>query len=200
MTQIHEHELGLSWVTDDAMQRASHALRDGDRVWLVDPVDDDDALRRAAALGAPAGVLQLLDRHNRDCAAIAARLGVAHLKVPEALPDAPFEAHRVIRNPLWNEVALWWPAHDALVVAEALGTAPAWTLDAAPVGVHPMRRLLPPRNLRRFAPQHLLVGHGAPLHGPQTAQHTHDAIARSIRDAPRLVLKLPALLRAGRGL
>ena len=72
MTQIHEHELGLSWVTEDAMQRASHALRDGDRVWLVDPVDDEEALRRAAALGAPAGVVQLLDRHNRDCASLAA--------------------------------------------------------------------------------------------------------------------------------
>jgi hypothetical protein len=197
MTRIHEHELGLTWVDEDAMARAAHALRDGDRVWLVDPFEDAAALERAAALGPPAGVLQLLDRHNRDCAAIAGRLGVPHLRVPEALPDSPFIPRRVIRNRLWKEVALWWPAHDALVVAEVLGTAAAWTLDVRPVGVHPMRRLLPPRGLRDLAPEHLLVGHGPPLHGPGTAAAMRDAIDHSVRDAPRLLLKLPALLKTG---
>ena len=198
MTQIFEHDLGLTWVGDDAMARAAHALRDGDRVWLIDPFEDAEALERAAALGPPAAVLQLLDRHNRDCAPIAARLGVSHAKVPESLSDAPFVPRRVIRNRLWKEVALWWPAHDALVVAEVLGTAPAWTLDAGPVGVHPMRRLLPPTNLRDLAPAHLLVGHGPPLHGPDTARAMRDAIDHARRDAPRLLTKLPSLLRAAR--
>ena len=48
--------------------------------------------RAGAALGEPAGVVQLLDRHNRDCAAVAAELGVPHLVVPDAVPDSPFEA------------------------------------------------------------------------------------------------------------
>jgi hypothetical protein len=34
------HELGLSWVLDEALERTSHALVDGGRVWLVDPVGD----------------------------------------------------------------------------------------------------------------------------------------------------------------
>jgi hypothetical protein len=212
MTQIHEHDLGLSWVADDTMARAAHALRDGERVWLVDPFEDAQALERAAALGTPAGVLQLLDRHGRDCAALAARLGVPHLVVPETLPaDLPFLARRVIRNRLWKEVALWWPDREALVVAEVLGTADAWTLGAGPVGVHPMRRLLaveddvelggravpPPGGLRDLAPAHLLVGHGPPRHGPDTASEMRAAIDHSRRDTPRLLLKLPALLRTG---
>ena len=200
MSVIHEHELGLTWVEDDPLQRAAHALTDGDRVWFVDPFDDPAALERATALGAPAGVVQLLDRHNRDCVAIAARLGVPHLTVPVALPGTPFVARPIVRNPLWKEAALWWPERAALVVAEVLGTAPAWTLDAGPVGVHPMRRLLPPTDLLDLAPSHLLVGHGPPLHGPQTARAMRESIARSRRDTPRLLLKLPMLLRTGRNL
>ncbi|QEC49367.1 hypothetical protein FSW04_18520 [Baekduia soli] len=198
-TMILEHELGLTWVMPDAMQRASHALTDDGRVWLIDPVDDEAALARVGALdGEPAGVLQLLDRHNRDCAAIAARLGVAHHVVPEVLADSPFTPRRVIRNRLWKEVALWWPARAALVVAEVVGCAPAFTLGAGPVGVHPARRLLPPRDLRELAPEHLLVGHGPPRHGPQTTQELATAIDRSVRDVPRLVLSLPSLIRSAR--
>jgi hypothetical protein len=202
MTRIHEHDLGLTWVMDEPMERGSHALRAGDgRVWLVDPVQDDAALAAAAALGPPAGVLQLLDRHNRDCAAIAQALGVPHARVPQVAPEgAPFHVVRVVDNPVWKEVALWWPERRALVVAEVLGTAPAWTLDAAPVGVHPMRRLLPPTGLRDLEPEHLLVGHGPPLHGPDAARLMREAIDRSRRDTPRLLLKLPMLLRTGRNL
>ena len=199
MTQIHPHDLGLSWVMDDAMERACHALRDDDgRVWLIDPARDDEALAAAAALGPPAAVVQLLDRHNRDCAAIAAALEVPHLRVPDMLPDAPFEVRRVVGNRLWHEVALWWPTRRALVVAEVLGTGQAFAVGDDPVGVHPLRRLLPPTMLRGLGAEHLLVGHGPPRHGTDVGGQVDRAIARSRHDLPKLLLKVPTLLRAAR--
>ena len=76
------------------MTRTSHALAAAGKVWLVDPVDWPDAIDRATSLGEPAGVLQLLDRHNRDSAAIAERLGVPHLTAPRELPGTPFAVDR----------------------------------------------------------------------------------------------------------
>jgi hypothetical protein len=200
MARIHEHDLGLTWVMEEAMERGSHALHaDDGRVWLVDPVRDDEALAAAAALGPPAGVLQLLDRHDRDCAAIARELGVPHARVPQVAPEgAPFGVVRVVWNPLWKEVALWWPPRRALVVAESLGTNAAFAVGDDPVGVHPLRRLTPPWMLRGLGPEHLLVGHGAPLHGPEVAAQVDRAVDRARRDVPRLLVKLPTLIRAAR--
>jgi hypothetical protein len=195
----HEHALGLTFVLREPMQRAWHALRDGDRVWLVDPVDDAEAIARAQELGRVAGVLQLLDRHNRSCAELAARLGVDHHFVPRTVPGSGFEVVDVLRLPMWNEIALWWPAERALVVAETIGTHPLWAAGPPPAGVHPMVRLAPPGGLGRFRPDLLLVGHGAPLSGDDVAQALQDALARTRRDIPRLALQVPAMLRAGRG-
>jgi hypothetical protein len=200
MARIHRHDLGLTWVMDDAMERGCHALRSGDgRVWLVDPARDDEALGLAADIGEPAGVLQLLDRHNRDCAAIAAELGVRHWTPPEVRDGGlPFEVRRVVWNPLWKEVALWWPARRALVVAEALGTNGVFAVGDGPVGVHPLRRLLPPGMLRGTGAEHLLTGHGAPVHGPDVGAKIDRAIARSRHDIPKLVAQLPAVIRSAR--
>jgi hypothetical protein len=200
MAHLHRHELGVTWVMDDAMERGCHALvGDDGRVWLIDPVADDAALAAAADLGAPAGVIQLLDRHNRDCAALATNLGVPHLRVPETLgAGVPFEVRRVVWNPLWKEVALWWPARRALVVAEALGTNAAFAVGDGPVGVHPLRRMLPPGMLKGLGAEHLLVGHGPPLHGPEVGAQIDHAIARSRADIPKLARRLPTLIRAAR--
>ena len=86
---------GFSWLPDETLTRTSHALDTGDGVWLIDPVDVPEAIERVAALGAPAGVLQLLDRHNRDCAAIAAR----------ARRPAPAPAARGPRQPVRGRAA-----------------------------------------------------------------------------------------------
>jgi hypothetical protein len=196
-TTLYEHALGLSWVVDEPMERASHAVAGDDgRVWLVDVVDDAGAMARVAGLGAPAAVVQLLDRHPRDCAAVAQRLGVPHLRLPSALPGSPFEVRDVVQVPRWREVALWWPERKALVVAEAIGTGPLFAVGPGPAGVHPMLRMLPPRgSLGGLAPDALLVGHGAPLTGPGTAQALRDALDRSRRDVPRM---LGGLLAAAR--
>jgi hypothetical protein len=194
---LHAHDLGLSWVVDEPLERASHALVDRGRVWFVDPVDEPDAMAAAAALGEPAGVLQLLDRHARDCRAIAERLGVPRLKVPREVPGSQFEVvPSGVHLPRWSEVALWWPQQRALIVAEVLGTSPHYTLDSGAVGIHAMLRLVPPARLRRFDPEHLLPGHGAPVHGPDTAAEIDAAYARSRRDIPKLALKLPRMGRA----
>jgi hypothetical protein len=195
---LHAHDLGLSWVVEEPLERASHALVDEGRVWFVDPVDEPVAMQAALALGEPAGVLQLLDRHGRDCRAIAERLGVPRLKLPKVLRDSPFEVvPSGVHLPRWSEIALWWPAKQALVVAEVLGTSPHYTLDSGPVGIHAMLRMFPPGGLRQFQPEHLLTGHGAPLHGPGVAHEIDAAYARSRRDIPKLLVKLPRMGRAG---
>jgi hypothetical protein len=194
---LHAHDLGLSWVVDEPLQRAAHALADGGRVWFVDPVDEPGAMEAAAALGEPVGVLQLLDRHGRDCRAIAERLGVPHLRLPSEVPGSPFEVVPAgVLLPRWSEVALWWPARRALVVAEVLGTSPHYTLDSGAVGIHALLRLVPPGRFRHRDPEHLLTGHGAPLHGPRVGDAIEAAYARSRHDIPKLALKLPRMGRA----
>jgi hypothetical protein len=190
-----ETELGFSWIVNEPKTRTSHALVDDGRVWLVDPVDWPEAIERACDLGQPAAVLQLLDRHNRDCAAIAEPLGVPHLRVPAAVPDSPFEVVSVKRWRRWHEVALWWPERRALVVAEALGTNRYFTGGLGAVGVHLLLRLTPPKMLARFEPRHLLVGHGEGLHGAEASAALGTALQRSRRDLPRVLLSLPRAAR-----
>jgi hypothetical protein len=193
---VQQHALGITWVEQNAMARAAHALVDDRRVWLIDPYEDADALAAVAELGTPAGVLQLLDRHNRDCEAIAQRLGVPLSRVPDSAAGTPFEAIPMISNKRWREVALWWADERALVVAEAVGTAPAFALGRR-AGVHPMLRLIPPRKqLSRYQPERLFVGHGPAIESGADAA-LHDALAQSRRDLPRLVLSVPKLLRGG---
>ncbi|HEX4689159.1 MAG TPA: hypothetical protein VH276_00625 [Solirubrobacteraceae bacterium] len=198
--RVSEHELGLSWVVEEPLQRASHALAADGRVWFIDPVADDAVLARAAELGEPAGVIRLLDRHGRDCDSLAASLGVPLYSLPDAIPDSPFEVVRLLHVPGWHEQALWWPERRALVVAEVVGSSSHYTLGGdRTAGIHPMVRLLPPGSLRRYQPEHLLLGHGDPLHGPEATTALHEAYARSRSDLPRMLLAAPALLGAAKG-
>jgi len=193
---LQPHALGLTWIDTGMMVRTAHALRNEDRVWLIDPFDDRQALRAVASLGRPAGVVQLLDRHNRDCEALATRLGVPLLRLPDHLPDTPFEVVPILSHARWKEVALWWAQARALIVAEAIGTAPPFALGRR-AGVHPLLRLTPPRaQLSSYRPELLLVGHGRTLESGAAAA-LDDALAHSRSDIPRLLTQLPRLLRSG---
>ena len=89
---------GFGWIVDEAGTRTSHALAADGKVWLVDALDWPEGLDRALELGEPAGVIQLLDRHNRDCAQVAGRLQVPHMRVPDAIDDSPFQAIPIVRK------------------------------------------------------------------------------------------------------
>ena len=105
------------------MQRASHALAHEGGVWLVDPVDGDGLHERIAALGEVRGVLQLLDRHPRDGAALAARYGVPRIETPfDGLPGHPVRDHRAHATAALARggalvaragASSWWPRRSA---------------------------------------------------------------------------------------
>ena len=138
------------WVEDEFLERCSHALVTESGTWLVDPVDNP----RVGELQNVVGVIQLLDRHNRDCAELARRLGVRHVVLPQA-PIPPFVFIRISRH----EVALWWDEKRVLVCADALGTARYFRAGDERLGVHPLLRLRPPR--LEVRPEAILCGHGA---------------------------------------
>ena len=201
LTFTHDHEWGLGWIAADppAMQRASHALVDEGGVWLVDPVDGDGLRERIAALGEVRGVLQLLDRHARDGAALAARYGVPRIETPfEGLPGTPFETIGLTRRKRWREVALWWPGPAVLAVSEALGTTPFFAPPGESVGVHALLRLTPPHRLTGIPARHLLVGHGPPVEGEDVPERIARAVSRSRRDMPRLLIGMAKATRAAR--
>jgi hypothetical protein len=184
-----ELEFAFGWIDDAGrIKRTSHALVDGDAVWLVDPMLWGDAVERAQALGDVRGVIQLLDRHARDGALVAGRLDVPLHRVPRrAIPGAPFEFLHVIGNRWWDEVALWWPERRTLVVADALGTVSYFHAPNEQVGVTPLLRLRPPRALRRVFPEHILCGHGEGVHD-DAATALHSALRTSRRRLPAAVL------------
>jgi hypothetical protein len=186
-----EQDFGFGWIDDDdRIRRTSHALVVDGGVWLIDPVAWPTAEQRAHELGEPRGVLQLLDRHGRDCASLAATLGVPHHLVPRhPIDGAPFEFLPVLRNRFWREVALWWPRQRVLAAADVLGTISYFRAPGERVGVHPLLRLAPPRSLRRVYPEHILTGHGEGVH-EDAAVALHTALGTSRR-------RLPAALWAG---
>ena len=177
-----EFEHGFGWIAAEPpwMQRASHAVVVDGRVWVVDPVEGEGVEERVRALGEPAGVVQLLDRHARDSASFAARLGVPFHALPfDGLPGTPFDVIPVVNVPRWRELALWWADAGVLVCADAVGTAPYYLAPGERLAVSPLLRLTPPRALRGLAPRHLLVGHGDGIHGEEATAALATALGKA---------------------
>ena len=181
-----ETGFAFGWIVEEFLQRCSHALVVDGRVWLIDPLEADGVEERVRASGEPAGVIQLLDRHNRDCAAFAERFGVTHHSVPrEPVAGAPFTFLPVRDGRTWKEVALWWPEERVLACGDAVGTVPELRVGGEPLALHPVLRLAPPRSLGTVEPRHVLSGHGEGLHGDHAAAAVREALRTARRRLPR---------------
>jgi hypothetical protein len=190
-----EFDGGFGWIADEFLERCSHALVVAGRVWLIDPIDTDGLEERIAAAGTPAGVLQLVDRHNRDGAALAARLEILHHVVPRA-PIAPFEFIPIRGGRFWREVALWWPERRVLVCGDALGTAAYFLSGPDRVALHPLLRARPPRRqLEGLDPDVMLCGHGEGVFDVDAAAALREAISTSRR---RILGQAASAVRAWR--
>jgi hypothetical protein len=189
-----EFDGGFGWIVDEFMERCSHALVADGKVWVVDPVAGDGVEERIRTAGEPVGVLQLLDRHNRDCAELARRLDVQHHVVPRETAG-PFEVVPIVRKRRWNEVALWWPEPRVLVCADVLGTARYYRAAKDLLAVHPVLRLFPPRRqLGAVTPARILCGHGESIQ-----RDAGVALSEALRTARRRIPgQLASAVRAGR--
>jgi hypothetical protein len=180
---VDEAEDCVGWRQDEAIERCSHALAVDGRVWLLDPVDEPELEERVRALGEPAGVLQLFDRHGRGCAAWAERLGVPVVQAWGPAGASPFRVLVVGARRWWREVALWEPGSRTLICGDALGTADLFLAGGETIAVHPLLRPVPPRVLGSVEPQRILVGHGSGIHEDATAALRH-ALANARRGLP----------------
>jgi hypothetical protein len=181
-----EFEGSFGWIAPGLLARASHAVSVEGRVLVFDAVDAPGLEERIRSLGEPAAVIQLLDRHERDCAALAARLRVPHLRMQLPAGVDGCELLPVVWNRFWKEVALWQPERGVLVVADALGTTGYFLAPSERLGVHPLLRLRPPRSLlgRTAGVRHVLCGHGAGIHGDEAVP----ALERALVTARRRIL------------
>jgi hypothetical protein len=203
-TETNRWDRGVSWIAypDEEMQRASHALDTDAGTIVVDPVDADGIDDLLTEFGEVAGVIVLLDRHKRDCATIATRHDVpvyvpAPLSGVERDIDAPTElieqhvpgtdyaVQPLTSNRLWREATLYREEDNTLVVPESVGTAEYFLTGTERLGVHPLLRLLPPKTLRRFEPERILVGHG---HG--VTERADEALSDALRSSR---VRTPAL-------
>ncbi|MFB6093317.1 MAG: hypothetical protein ABEJ77_00045 [Halanaeroarchaeum sp.] len=174
---VDRWEDGLGWIAhpEETMQRTSHALVAGDGVWIVDPLWARGIAEEIADLGSVAGVVVLLDRHQRDADRFAAEFDVPIYRPPFVnrdfdapteilgvrLPDTDVKVIHTVDLPGWQEAALY--DGETLIVADALGTVEYFTVGAERIGVHPLLRLVPPTVLRDATPSRILVGHGEGL-------------------------------------
>ena len=192
MRVVDEFEVGFGWQADEPefMERTSHAVASNGKVWLFDALDAAGLDDRVRALGKPVGVVRLLDRHERDCVAVAERLGV-----PRTGTAAAFSLIPLVRFRGWRESAAFFPQERVLVVADALGTAAYFRAPGERLAVHPLLRLVPPRRLRGIDPLHVLCGHGEGVHGEQAGDALREALRTARRRIPRW---FPASIRAWR--
>ncbi|SEH16067.1 hypothetical protein SAMN04487967_2408 [Natronorubrum sediminis] len=207
--EIDRFDGGIGWIAhpEEQMKRASHALeKDGD-VWVIDPVDAPGVDNLLAELGDVTGVVVLLDRHTRDAEAIANRHNVPvylprffdgvteDLDAPVArfsdeLSDTGIEAYKLVDSRFWQEAALYDREEGTLVVPESVGASSYFLAGSERLGVHPMRRLVPPRDpLERFSPERILVGHGAGI-TTDAAGALEAALSTSRRRTPRLAVEV----------
>jgi hypothetical protein len=181
---------GFGWVADEFLERASHALAADGGVWVLDPLAFPEAEERARSLGEPRGVITLLDRHRRDAAEVAERLGVPHHDVPYGgVPGSPFAFLPVAKSRLWREVAIWWPGEHVLVCGDALGTSAYYRAGDERLAVHPLLRIKPPRRLGQVDPLHVLCGHGEGVHGPAAGAALAEALSSARRRLPQAWLE-----------
>lgn len=198
---------GLSWIAhpEEGAERASHAIRTDDGVWIVDPVEAP-VYGAIGEMGEVAGVAVLSSWHARDAGRFAHRYGV-----PVALPtwmrrvgariDAPVERYErtvgdsTIHVSPSNPAPTWWEGvayrkrDGTLLVPETLGTAPAFRVGDERLGLELFRRLSPPRTLLAgLEPERVLVGHGPGIFDDAT-EALEAALSGARRKFPRALLE-----------
>ncbi|RQG89866.1 hypothetical protein EA462_07575 [Natrarchaeobius halalkaliphilus] len=205
--EIDRFDDGVGWIAhrEEFGQRASHAVRGEEGIWLVDPLRAPGVGDLIAALEDDVvGVTVCSCWHARDADWFAREYDVP-VSVPEWMgrieerTDAPVRRYddrpaptiRVQRCepvPMWSEAILFWESHETLYVPDSMGTLDPFVVGNERIGLELFRRLAPPRSLRRLEPDRILVGHGDGVFEDAT-RALENALAGGRRRFPRALFE-----------
>jgi hypothetical protein len=198
---------GFGWFAhpDERGERASHAIRGDDGVWLVDPIDAPGIDARIEELGDVAGVAVLSNWHARDAGEFAARHDVAvHLpdwmtrvsdlvdvrveRYERYLGDSGFQVDHVTPLPGWHEGVAYRDSDGTLYTPDLLTTSDYGLVGDERLGLTLPSRPFPPRAvLEDCQPARVLVGHGNGVFENADAA-LEDAVDNARRRFPRALL------------
>jgi hypothetical protein len=180
LQEIDRWEEGVGWIAhpEEDGERASHALKADDEVWVIDPVDAPGIDELLGEMGDVAGVAVLSSHHARDAGPIATRHDVA-VHIPQwmdriaARVDAPIKHEkRVLGNIGFNSYPVeplsiyqgaiaYRDADGTLIVPDLLSSGSAYPVGDERIGVMLGVRPFPPRNtFDGLEPERILFGHG----------------------------------------
>lgn len=195
---------GVGWIPhpEETLRRASHAVRAGGGIWLIDPLDAPGVDDLLAEYGEVVGVAVGSSWHARDAGVFARRYDVL-VSIPawmgrvETRVDAPverfsgrlpgtdFEVRKTSPFPTWQEAILYRDRDGTLVIPESMGTAETFLVGDERLGVSFYRRLAPPRrSLTDLDPDRILVGHGEGVF-ESASSALRDGVDGARRRAPR---------------
>jgi len=198
---------GVGWIAhpDEEGQRASHAVRGDDGVWLLDPIDAPGVDDLVADLGDVAGVAVLSDYHARDATAFARRHDVP-VHVPTWIDrvddriDAPverfegdlggsgFRAIEYAPFPGWTEAFLYCEADGTLYVPDSMAAEKGTLVGDERIALFVLIRLRPPRDqLTELDVERVLFGHGSGVFEDADTALDH-ALANARRNFPRALV------------
>lgn len=218
---IDQWENGVGWMAHphEGAQRASHAIRGEDGVWVFDPLDGPGVQNYIDELGTVAGVTVLSSHHSRDAARFAERYDVS-VRLPTwmdgvaARVEAPVEeftappgewvelgnsgisVRTVDPRTAWPEMIAYQRSSGTLRVPDMLSTVPEMTVKNERLGCYLFHRLAPPKEpFADIAPERILVGHGTGI-SEDAAPALTSALDNARRHFPRaLVSQAPTQIR-----
>lgn len=172
---IDEWENGFGWIArpEEDMVRTSHAFQD-DGVYLVDPLDAVNLDEKLSEYGEVKAIVVLFDRHLRDSEELAEKYSCP-VYIPEwlekSIDSEVIEVHDRIPGTDWRfidavdtltgrEAGLYHEKSGTLTVADALGTVDMFCGRGEKLGLNPLYRLNPPKNLLKFDVERIFCGHG----------------------------------------
>jgi hypothetical protein len=206
--EIDRWDEGVGWIAhpDEDGERASHALKTDDGIWVIDPVDAPGIDELLGEMGDVAGVAVLSSHHARDAGPIATRHDVA-VHIPQWMDriaervDAPIKREKRVLGDLgfntypveplsvYQGAIAYRDADGTLIVPDLLSSGSAYPVGDERIGVMLGVRPFPPRNtFEGLEPERILFGHGEGVFEDATAA-LDDALATARKRYPQALVE-----------
>ena len=200
---IDQWENGFGWIArpEEDMVRTSHAFED-DGVYLVDPLDAVNLDDKLSEYGEVKGIVVLFDRHLRDSEELAEKydcpvyvpewleksIDAEVIEVEDRIPDTDWRLIEALDTLTGREAGLYHEDSGTLIVADALGTVEMFCGRGEKLGINPLYRLHPPKNLLNYDVERIFCGHGKGIQ-ENTESTLKNTMSKARRKTPSAYFK-----------